>query len=325
MKKLVSILVITIILSTFCSCENYEIAKTFNEKSVENGFNNYLAGGNMAYCNNTLYFKSYSRQNLGMMEAYKFSDNGKTEMLSNKKQYPFYYVDNFYQYNNQIYSFLEEDNYLSEYDNENCQFTKSNIKANRSNIYYLSRDLIITYKSGKKLNINYKGKDYVIKLELGINHFYPVGDIIYLQNNRGWLYSYNLKTPDKEPQFIDELADDGGMNVFSVCGDYLYYDCDSDNENKPNGLYRFSLKDKSSNLVIDNEVSCVNSLGDNFYFVADGNLYLDNIQNKPEKLTDIKTKSIYIFDNKWIYLDDLEFNVYRVDYKNNIAEKINMN
>ncbi len=213
---------------------------------------------------------------------------------------------------------------MSLYDNENNKFVKSDISINHSNIFYLSNDLKISFKSGKKLNVNYKGKDYVVKLDLGINHFYPAGDTIYLQNNRGWLYSYNLKTPNMEPEFIDELAKDGDRNIFSVCGEYVYYDYDADDEKNPNGLYRFSLKDKSHTLVIDKEISCVNTLDNKFYFVADGNLYLDNLNSEPKKLTDIRTKNIYIFDNKWIYLDDLDGNIYRIDYKHNIVEKIDI-
>ena len=309
----------------FCSCNNYKTVKSFKEKAVENGFNNLLAGGNISYCENTLYYYSNMYPKKAVMNAYKFTDNGKTDMLSDKT-ISLFYINGFYEYNNRIYSFLEDDDILSVYNNENGEFVKGDIDINRSNVYYLSDDIKIYYKSNKKLNVNYKGKDYVIKFNKGIYRFYPVDETIYIQSDEGGIYYYSLKTPNMEPEFIDELADDGNNNVFSVCGDYVYYDyyCDEDEDRiAPDGLYRFSLKDKTHHLVSDKEITCVNSWNNKFYFVADGILYLDN-KEKPVKLTDLKTKRIYIFDNKWIYLDDLEGNVFRVDYKNDIVEKIDI-
>ncbi len=100
MKKIILFLVtIIIIVSSFCSCDNYDVAVTFKEKTVENGFNNLLAGGNMAYCENTLYFQSSLVPKVATMNAYKFTDNGKTDMLSNKKV-PLFYINDFYEYNN---------------------------------------------------------------------------------------------------------------------------------------------------------------------------------------------------------------------------------
>lgn len=226
-----------------------------------------------------------------------------------------------------IYSFLKDDEFLSVYDNENSKFVKSDIDINCSSVYYLSENLKIYYKSNKNLNVNYKGKDYVIKLYTGIYQFYPVDETIYLQNDRGELYYYSLKTPNMEPEFIDELANNGNNNVFSVCGDYIYYDYygdEDEDKGTPDGLYRFSLKDKTHHLVIDKRITCVNSWNNKFYFVADGILYLDNTENEPIKLTDLKTKRIYIFDNKWIYLDDLEGNVFRFDYESDMIEKIDI-
>ena len=323
MRKL-SILIVVIFLSvTFSGCSNYKTAISFKEEKVENSYNNYLAGGNLAYCDNALYYFNNAFDRALRTKAYKFTDKGRTNMLGDKK-IPALYFKGFYELDNKIYSFLEDDTFLSVYDSGNRKFVKSDFDIKTKYDYYLSEKLIISYKNSKTLKVYYKEKTYAVILESGIDRFYPVDEIIYLQNNNGALYSYNLKTPDKAPEFIDELADGGSYKVFSVCGGYVYYDYDKEDGDITNGLYRFSLKDESHKLVTDKEVSCVNSLNGKFYFVADGNLYLDNPQRESDRITDLKTKNIYIFDNKWIYLDDNNDNVFRVNTQSGVIERIDV-
>ena len=324
MKKVTLILAVVFVLFSFSGCNNYQTAKSFQEEAIENGFNNLLVGGNLAYCDNALYYYSNLYPNAGVMNAYEFTDKGKTKMLSDKK-IPTIYFKGFYGFNNKLYSCLEDNDFLSVYDSKNRKFVKSDTDIKiKSYAYYLSDDLIISYKNSKTLKVNYKEKTCAVTLESGIDNFYPVGEIIYLQNDRGALYSFNLKTPEKEPKFIDELANDGSYKVFSVCGDYVYYDYYREDGEVTNGLYRFSLNNKTHQLVTDKEVSCVNSWNNKFYFVADGNLYLDKLKASPIKISDLKTQSIYIFDNKWIYLDDLEGNVFRINHNGTVIEKIDI-
>ena len=53
MKKIFSVVLILSLLA-LCSCTTKK-ATTFNSKAVDNGYNNYLAGGRMAYKDNNLY------------------------------------------------------------------------------------------------------------------------------------------------------------------------------------------------------------------------------------------------------------------------------
>lgn len=109
MKKVLSFFLILSML-VLCSCTAKK-ATTFNSKAVDNGYNNYLAGGKMAYKDNNLYvsFISYnalisdSTDSLGI---YRFNNSGVKQVLTDavKIDDHNFEIPYFYQTDDEIYA-----------------------------------------------------------------------------------------------------------------------------------------------------------------------------------------------------------------------------
>lgn len=321
MKKL-SLLLILLISVVFASCSNYQTAQSFSGVAVDNGYNNFLAGGKLAYFDNALYCVYNTNGGIDNIGMYKITDNATESLFDSDSDSLYDFNVQLYQYNNKLYSFVGDSKNLQVYSEQKKAFKNCNIKVKSSTEYFLSDDLIIYYADNQNIKIKYKNKkEYTLNFDA--DRFYPVDNMLYIQNDKGWLYGYNLDTPKKEPEFIDYLADERQGNIFSVCGGYVYYDYSGDSlDERTDGLYRYSLKNKKSELVTDSDVSCVNFYNGEFYFVADNRAYLNKYDEAPKKLTDIKVDEIYILDENLIYLYDNNGNIYRITTDGNTVEKI---
>lgn len=313
MKKLICAMMLLLSAAVLCSC-TAERAAVFDSKSIDNGYNNYLAGGNMAYKDNNLYvnFISDGYKALG---TYKFNNDGVSQVLSGESvigSYAFE-VPEFYQLGNKIYA-IDDRVYI--YDEAEDKLTESEYGG----IYdYISEDLSVV-KDGNELTVKYKDKPgYTIE---NVYDFYVAGNIIYSVNYDGWLYRNDVTEGNSKSTFMNYLTE-SYTRFLHVCGDNVYFYLDAANyDEHETGLYCYSIAEDSYKLILKGEVNCLNSFGDVLYIAAKNGIYRYNA-GEPEKITSRGAKEIYLLDEDWIYaVQNDAGNVYRVSLDGEKMEMI---
>ncbi len=317
MKKIICCILLLCVIFSFPSCNNYEIADSFIENKIENGYNNFLAGGSLCLVNGKLY--SYNLNALVNKKAIVITPEKSVEMLSQKNQAFLGIITRFYQYDNAIYSFNDNSERLYQYNFIDKKFVKSNLKIKKCLDYYLDNDLFVYYADNDKLCIRYKDKEKI--LDLNVYRFFLMGKTIYLLTDEGSLYTYDLLSPKNNCKYLTELADDAVGDVFTVCYNYIYY-VNYNNDKNTNELWKYSLIDKTKKRIVDKNVKSVNMYDKSFYYIVDNNLYVDSVKGNPQKVTDVSADEIYIFGDKWIYLKDLDGRIYRSTHDGKITEKV---
>ena len=301
----------------FSSCNNYEIADSFIEREIENGYNNFLAGGSLCLVNGKLY--SYNLNALTNNKAMIITPEHSVEMLSRKNKAFGGFITRFYQHNNTIYSFRDNSESLYQYSFNEKKFVKSKLKIKKCLEYYLDNDLFVYYIDSDKLCVVYKGKEET--LDLNVYRFFTIGKTIYLLTDEGSLYTYDLLSPNNNCKYLTELADDAVGDVFTVCDNYIYY-VNYNNDKNTNELWRYSLINKTKKRIVDENVKSVNVYGKSFYYIVNNSLYVDSVKGNPRKVTDVSADEVYIFGEKWIYLKDLDGRIYRTTHNGKTTEKV---
>lgn len=286
MKKLLCVIIaLSALVLSSCTPK----ATRFDSKSIDNGYNNYRAGGKMAYLNNNLYI-SYIYDGYKTLGTYKFNNDGVTNVLSDKNklgEYAFL-TPNFYQYDDKLYiTDTGEGTYI--YD-----------KATDS----------LNLCDEDELKLAWDGEAYP---------YYVSDNKVYYMNEGGSLYVYD-EEKSTEPEFVSYLTD-SNSNYLHICGDKVYFDHNKeDHARYESGLYCYSLKDDEFKLVFEfeDEINCLNSYNDKLYIATDEGIFtLDG------KITDRSAKSIYLLDEDWIYaVENEKGNVYRVSLDGKTVEKI---
>ena len=309
MKK---ILCIIIALSTLLLSSCTPKATSFDSKSIDNGYNNYLAGGKMAYLNNNLYI-SYIYDGYKTLGTYKFNNDGVTNVLSDKNKFGEYafLTPDFYQYDGKLYvTSMEDGTYIYDEATDSLELCYDEHIPN-----CFTDDLKVNWDG--TLRIKYKNNP-----ECAIDDAYPhyvSNNKVYYMNEGGSLYVYDGEKSD-EPEFVSYLTD-SNSNYLHICGDKVYFDHNKeDHARYESGLYCYSLKDDEFKLVFEfeDEINCLNSYNDKLYIATDKGIFtLDG------KITDRSAKSIYLLDEDWIYaVENEKGNVYRISLDGKTVEKI---
>ena len=310
MKKLLCVIIaLSALVLSSCTPK----ATRFDSKSIDNGYNNYRAGGKMAYLNNNLYI-SYIYDGYITLGTYKFNNDGVTNILSDKNklgEYAFL-TPNFYQYDGKLYVTSMDDGiyiYDEATDNLNLCYEDEYIPN------YFTDDLKVNWDG--TLRIKYRDNpEYTIDEAFP---YYVSDNKVYYMNEGGSLYVYDGEK-SAEPEFVSYLTD-SNSNYLHICGDKVYFDHNKeDHARYESGLYCYSLKDDEFKLVFEfeDEINCLNSYNDKLYIATDEGIFtLDG------KITDRSAKSIYLLDEDWIYaVENEKGNVYRVSLDGKTVEKI---
>lgn len=322
MKK--NIIFSIVLLLLLCSC-SMSVAESFNYEGISNGQNNFLAGGKMAFKDNTLYLTTVSDFTLSS-KTFAINNQGVT-LLNETKNVQDYIANTpvFYQTKDKIY--ICTDNWY-EIDTKNNNFEKadSNVIYKLTEAEYSSDDLVIqSVVYGKKFNVKYKNKKlYTVKQEY--RDLCVGNDKIYFVDFNNGIYFNNPEIDNGNSQYLTDTLRDYSSHL-SACGGYVYYNAVGDpkhdtGKRADSGLYCYSEKDKAHTLVIQGDVNSINCFEDMLFVATQEGVYKCK-KDKATKLCDEKADEIYILDKTWVYgLNNTTGKAFRVAQNGSITEVI---
>lgn len=296
-------------------------AESFIAEEVENGFLNHLAGGNMAYFDNSVYlvYNAGDSVNIG---TYKINDMGVEDLLADSRADYIFNTPCFYQYKNELYNTRSDNGKIQIYNDTDKSFIDSELKIEIfSDTTYISDNLLV-WNSDSYGTLNVKtNNDETVELNQKSNKFYVENNTIFLINTDGWLYSYDVKNTDGQAKFLSYLNEDI-PDCIAICGDYLYYNFSGNNmSDYKTGLYRYSFDNNTTELILEKDIYCLNTYSNKLYISTENGIYVYD-ENKCSKFSGIKATEIYIFDTEWLYTNDNYGNVYRIGLNDKNTEKV---
>lgn len=320
---LASILFVSMLL--FCSCSKYPVAKTFSGNSIDNSFNNFVSGGNIVRVDNAVYFV-YKTSNVQKAGLYKLTDDKIEKVYPFSDSMNFLTSPRFYQCDDKMYAVEKGDENIYQFNIKNNSFSKSDFSQKIVNFpMYLSKNFDVYYTDDNKVSVKYdNSKVYTIDREA--TNFYISGKTLFLLNYYGWVYSFDLSTPQSKSRVVTDKSEGSYVNVFSVCGDYIYYDTShSASEKTLDGFYRYDVKNDEATLVTQKDVFSINHINGQVFFSCKDGVYKDNPNGSPEKLSSLKAEELYIVDDKWLYLYNVGDDSYRMTFDGKTVELIFIN
>ena len=306
-----------------CSCAMSD-AVSFDFKSVDNGQNNYLAGGSIAFKDNTLYVSVVS----DLSETSKlFAVNNKDVKLINETGDVSSYTAgarSFYQTADKLYVNVNGWQELNTGDNSFKKADKD-IVDTINEVDYCAGGLVVkSVDYGKKVKVTYKGKTYA--LELDYQDLCVDGDKVYFINSWDEIRRFNPNKGKSECKHLTDTLIDHNL-FFRACGGCVYYDAVGDPDNqeaKDSGLYCYNEKTKKHTLAIQGEINSLNCYEDTLYAAAGSGIYKCSKDNAV-KLCGEKADEIYIMDNNWIYgLNKSDETVFRVAKDGSKTESVSL-
>ena len=304
MKRISVIVLLLIMLISLCislvGCT--ETATDFTDNTIENGYYNYLSGGNMASVDNSLYINVVTDSLY--MGTYKVDNDG-TDLLFEEKIPVDYSVNApcMYQLGDDVY--LTDPDYTSFYllDSEKDLLTDEKLNINMGlGLCYFSDDLTVCIDDHEKpLLVKYKENDE-IRLEETVSSFTVYEDKIYFICDDGYLYVNDPSKLTSECELVSELNGNGSLTKMLVCDEYCYFtDSGSLVSDGKAGLYKYSFEKDSVEMVLQLEVLSLNVQDEKVYIATDKGVYVDD-SSECTRFSKIKTDEIYVFDDEWIYL-----------------------
>ena len=306
MKRLyvlfVAIILLLSITLSFSGCADK--ATDFPVSTVENGYYNYLAGGNMACVDDSLYVNIIG--GIIYLGTYKENSTGTTKLFT-KEIDADYSVNSpsMYQSDDKLYFISPESTVFRLFDCSSDSFTKETIDFELYGIHYVSEDLRIsmTYDATDNLKFKYKDNEEVT-LDKPASAFTVYDNKIYFITQKGALYYNEPSTLKSECEFVSRLNDNGLLPKMLICNGYCYF-TDTGTEDAKEGVYRYSFEKDTVELVLDQEVISMNMQGNKVYFATEKGIYVDD-SIECTKLTSKKATELYVFDDEWIYLYNQE-------------------
>ncbi len=302
----------------------------FESEAVDNGFHNASVGGLLAYKDNTLYAVNCLNNNdsLGLYAINRDSAekiHSGSFVQKEKGKYNTLYPFCMYQNPDKIFV-LENDHYVSDYhtvrqlDLSTYELADSGLGIEPfSNQTYISDELLVWSDTGapETLLVKYNGKQSVV-YDKRINTFDVVDGKIYYVNDFGNLYCYNPETSEnvmitkKDKSQIRTVVPE----QIICCNNYCYI-------GEADGLicYSFDSEENDYKYLLQEDVYSINSYGGKTYAAAESGIYELN-KDKCTKISDVKTKQIYIFDRQYIFTHDADGNVLRIDPGTGKADEI---
>lgn len=299
----------------------------FESEAVDNGYHNAQVGGLLAYKDNTLYAVNCLK-NIGSVGLYAINKDSAEKINdgysghAKEKSSPFC----MYQYSGKIYVLKSAGGYDIEQevallDTEQKKLTDSELDINPvENKVYISDELLVWEdydKDSGDLSVKFKGKD--INVDKKAAAFDISGGKIYYINDYGNLYCLNPETSEnvmisqKDRSKIKHSYPEQIICLDNYC--YLF--------SKDLNLCGFSFDsgEFDFDLILDEEIYSLNTYGGKVYAAAESGIYE---LNKAEctKISDVKTKQIYIFDEQYIFTHNADGNVLRIDPGTGKTDKI---
>lgn len=317
-KKLLSITLLLSLAFTLSACNNMKRAETFNSTQINNGYNNYLAGGKMAYLNNELYVV-YNTDTVMSLGTYKVNNNGAKLILKNDDNQgavdgkPALETPEFYQINDEIYvsDIMHED--FEKYDVE----TDTLVEADFDVANYVTENLSLTMLRPEDdypaLKVKYKGNEEYI-IDEPVFDYCVCDDMIYFVNYDYRLFKNNPADGSPKSEFLSYLTE-GCVSKLHAFDGYIYFNNDAKDyfDETKTGLYIYSIADNSLKHILEREINCLNSYNGKLYIAADDGVYVAKPNAECKKISNLKASEIYILDTEWIYLlDDENGKIYRI-------------
>lgn len=281
----------------------------FESKAIDNGFHNYMAGGMLAYKDNTLYIENQfgSGNNLGLYAVNKDSAekiHGGSMSESNEKKPIALPPFGMYLYGGKIYvagkDASAKDKTVKIFDESARELTDSKlgIEADGEKMY-ISDNLLVwaDCENYGKLNVKYNGKQTVVDDEI---HSFDIADgkILYI-NSFGNLYSYSPETSKKELVAKKDRTDISYSPEKMICSNGYCYLSSGDLL----ACYSFDSGEFEYTKLLKEKVNCFNSYNGKTYAAADSGVYsLEKGESK--KISNIKSAQVYIFDEDYIFIRD---------------------
>lgn len=324
MKKVVAIVIFILIFTlSLCGCSTNNTALDFSATSIDNSFNNYIAGANLAFDGESLYCVCISGDiiNLG---TFRVNENGvKNLLIDAQVSDDAFKAPKLYQYNNALYSVHWENHHILKYNEDKMCFEESEFDFE---VYmdrvYLSDNLIVYYAADRSLKVRYADNDEFTISENAVS-FYVSDNILYFIDNRGWLYKNDVTKCYGNSEFISYLNESTPQNVFTVCGDYIYFDYSGNELSEyKSGLYCYCISEDKVTYLSDKEVLSANSYNDVLYYTDSSGLYSVTKDSKPSKVSNKSSDEVYILDESWIYLYNKNGKIYRVTFDGSVCERV---
>ncbi len=325
MKRIFSfLLMVTLLFSIGASLSGCtQIASDFPISIVENGYHNYMAGGNMASVDGSLYLNLIA--DVLYMGTFKVSSDTNDLLLDDHINFDvFVDAPSIYQLGDELYftDLVYSEFYM--FDKADDTLADEALDFNLGlGICYMSEELEVCMSSDQEyLLVKYKDNDE-IALDETVSAFDVYDGKIYFINHDGWLFVNDPSKLQAESEFISELNSNGVLTKMLVCNGYCYFtDSGSDESGGKDGLYRYSLENGTVELVLQQEVLSMNVQGDKVYFATEKGVYVDDSKTC-EKFSSKKAHEIYVFDDEWIYLyNTKKGKILRVSNDGTIIEKI---
>lgn len=319
--KLVITFMLSSLLLLLSSTGCTKTAESFIAEEVENGFLNYLAGGNMVYFDNSVYLVCNAGDSVNI-GTYKINDMGAEKIFEYSQADYIFNTPRLYQYNNKLYNTRSKSGSIQKYNDTDKTFIDSELGIEMfSDTVYISDDLLVwNSDSDGTLNVK-RNNNQTVELNNKSSKFYVENNTIFFINSDGWLYSYDVKNPDGQTNFLNYLNEDI-PDCIAICGDYLYYSFSGNNmSDYKTGLYRYSFDNNTTELILEKDIYCLNTYSNKLYISTENGIYVYD-ENKCSKFSGIKATEIYIFDTEWLYTNDNYGNVYRIGLNDNNTEKV---
>lgn len=302
----------------FISNVNFKISPfDFESEAVDNGFRNAKAGGLLAYKDKTLYaINCWDNSSLGLYAINKNSaekiNSGTFAGDKTTDKYPFA-MD---QYSGKIYVIeadhnLDDNFSIRELDLSSNELVDSGLGIKTTSAQtYISDDLLVWFDAGDPddLLVKYNGKQSVV-YDKRINTFDVADGKIYYINDFGNLYRYDPGTSENVMITKKDKSKISGISPEHLicCDDYCYLSTDEKLIS-----YSFDSKEEENNYLLQEKIYSLNSYGGKVYAAAESGIYELN-KAECKKISDIKTKEIYIFDEQYIFTHDRNGRVFRLE------------
>ena len=321
MKRIFSIIISVVILCCCLSSCFYNKAGDFTAKFVDNGYNNYNAGGDMAYVDGTLYINSVNR-----------FMNKKNSVLINGKEVKSLFASNDFdsyllpimvmrQYYINGKHYMVRKGELLEWNDSKGDFVPTETEFNNIlDCPYIDNDLQV-WHDGKGICVKYKdNKKYIITM---FCYEYHVSDNkIFIIDTDGWLYINDVTKGSPECYLESKLMRESTYEENISCNDYFYYGFyPGIGRQDKKGLYAYSLNDKKYRLVVEGEVKSLNAYNNAVYAAMGDGIY-KVVKDNSQRISGISAEEIYILDEKWVYAMNYYGEVYRVSQDGVETEKV---
>lgn len=324
MKKISRMGIISImiwsLLFSLSSCAKK--ATDFSEKvTIENGINNFNAGGSLAFIDDSLYVVNIA--NASYYGTYLVNSDGAKCLFDQPENLESNYsitAPRIYQYNNTLLFYQPSDSKLHQFDRENNTISNEtlNISFDRGNCY-ISDDLSV-YSHGEHLMVQYKDNE-AFQLEYDVSDFCVYENKIYFISGTGGLY-YNDPSLLNPKSVLIKYPREECISSIMMCGGYCYYIGDGSKRSNYNpGLYRYSFDSDQSELIKQEDVLSLNQRDDTLYFATNSGIYAAD-ETGCKKISGIKTEELYIFGDEWIYTYDSNGKIYRLSVDGKTVERV---